>query len=351
MKIHTLDSVKLIMANRNSIHNYFGWPSITRLKNGDIAVASSGFRLEHICPFGKAIMAVSTDEAQTFTPPQVIIDTVLDDRDAGLLPFGESGLIVTSFNNTRAFQRHCNPDNKYILSYLEEISDEQEKEILGSTFRVSFDNGKTFSDIYKCPVSSPHGPIELNDGTILWVGTQFGKKVNDLMCVKVNPTNGECEFIGKIDGKTNTGEEIELQEPYAFQLPDGKLICHIRADDGKIFTLYQSESTDCGKTWTAPKQLISDRGGAPAHIMMHSSGTLISVYGYRERPYGIRVMFSKDGGETWNADNILWADGANDDLGYPATVELEDGNLFTVFYAHLSENQPAEILGIKWNFE
>jgi hypothetical protein len=43
-------------------------------------------------------------------------------------------------------------------------------------------------------------------------------------------------------------------------------------------------------------------------------------------------MFSTDNGETWDKDYILRDDGSSGDLGYPATVELNDGSLLTVYY-------------------
>ncbi len=43
--------------------------------------------------------------------------------------------------------------------------------------------------------------------------------------------------------------------------------------------------------------------------------------------------------------------GVHGDIGYPATVELHDGSLLTVFYAHLGKDAPAEILQQKWKFE
>ena len=39
-------------------------------------------------------------------------------------------------------------------------------------------------------------------------------------------------------------------------------------------------------------------------------------------------------------------------MGYPATVELRDGSLLTVFYAKQnSDDEPAVIMGQKWRFE
>ncbi|MDA1349857.1 MAG: sialidase family protein, partial [Chloroflexi bacterium] len=64
----------------------------------------------------------------------------------------------------------------------------------------------------------------------------------------------------------------------------------------------------------------------------HSSGTLICSYGYREKPYGERIMLSRDGGDSWEYDYILRDDGPHPDLGYPSSVELGDGSILTVYY-------------------
>ena len=67
-------------------------------------------RLEHVCPFGKAVISYSFDGGETYTLPAPVIDTTLDDRDAGICPFGESGVIFTSFNNSAEMQRGYNKD-------------------------------------------------------------------------------------------------------------------------------------------------------------------------------------------------------------------------------------------------
>ena len=116
-----------------------------------------------------------------------------------------------------------------------------------------------------------------------------------------------------------------------------------------MFTLYQTESDDGGRTWTAPHRLIDPQGGAPSHIIRHSFGVLIAGYSNRliGKP-GIRMMFSTDDGESWDTDHILFESDFGDDLGYPATVELSDGSLLTVFYAHTGEEGPAVIMQQRW---
>ena len=104
MKIEIL-SRKVICENVDGRHDYFGWPTVTRMKNGKLVMGASGLRLAHLCPFGKCVLSFSEDEGQTWSLPAVVIDTPLDDRDCGLAAFGESSLLVNSFNNTTQMQR------------------------------------------------------------------------------------------------------------------------------------------------------------------------------------------------------------------------------------------------------
>ena len=77
----------------------------------------------------------------------------------------------------------------------------------------------------------------------------------------------------------------------------------------------------------------------------------MSVYGYRERPFGIKAMFSDDEGGTWDVDNIIKDNELSSDLGYPCSVELENSDILTVFYTHEGTNQHTVIRSIVWNFE
>ena len=368
MKIVKIGEPKIIMSNPTGKHNYFAWPTVARLQNGDLAVTASGFRLSHVCPFGKAVIAFSKDEGEHYSLPAPVIDTPLDDRDAGILPFGERGVMVTSFNNTREFQRTAAAnagDKDYRLSYLSTVSDEEEQCYLGATFRVSFDGGVTFGKLYKSPITSPHGPLQRKNGEIIWVGRTFSAKnammADDCVCAyRVLPETGEMLYLGRIDDIVREGEKQLSCEPCAFELEDGTLLCHIRVQSPKsplkCFTLYQSLSRDGGKTWSAPKAILPAFGGAPAHLMRHSSGILISVYGFRgaplgSKPFGIKAMLSKDEGQTWDTDHTVFGSDVGADMGYPATVELSDGSLLTVFYAKEREGAPATIMQQKWRFE
>lgn len=368
MKIKTIGETKIIMENKNSLHNYFAWPTVARLQNGKIAVTASGYRMSHICPFGKAVISYSEDEGETYTRPAPVIDTCLDDRDSGICTFGEKGVILTSFNNSISQQREWNEklmictesQVPYRSAYLDLVPETEEKRFLGATFTFSNDCGTTFGDVYVSPVTSPHGPCVLQDGSLLWVGSDFDIdsvidcKENQIKAYKIN-LDGTSEYVGEIENCVFEGVSVASCEPHAICLNDGTVICHIRvgggAGDEWVYTTYQSESYDNGKTWTKPHRVIGRVGGAPAHLLQLKDGTVISVYSRRKKPCGMMAMISRDNCETWETDFEICIIEPTTDLGYPATVELKDGSLLTVYYANKGADTPAVIMQQKWKIE
>lgn len=361
MRAEKIGRPYVIQSNPDGKHKYFGWPTVARLKNGVIAVGSSGNRLRHICPFGKAMISFSYDDGATFTHPTPVIDTPLDDRDCGLAPFGKSGLIVTSFNNTVAFQRRqlkmTASNDEYIKAYLDTVTPGEEAKYLGSEYVISRDNGVTFGEVKKAPVTSPHGPCETCDGRVIYVGRAYAasdsRSDTDLIHCAEMDENGDFRVIGTVPPIYVGGQKAMSCEPHAICLADGTLVCHIRVQSYPdvqlgLFTVFQTESTDGGVTWSEPRQLLGDKGGAPAHLMMHSSGVLVSVYGYREAPYGIRAALSRDGGKTWQTDLDVLPEASSPDLGYPSSVELSDGSILTVYYVRPEKDSPAIVMGQRW---
>lgn len=350
LKIKLIGDSKIIMTNTENHHAYFAWPTIAKLQNGKICVGASGYRVEHICPFGKGVLAFSEDNGETYSKPIPVFDSVLDDRDVGLCVFGKSGIIATSFNNTIEFQRENMPQTEECFNYINSVSSEDEERDLGVNFRISNDYGQTWSKIYKSPISSPHGPTVLNDGTVLWVGRIQGIH-NHIEAHAINTETGEMTFIGEMKiYKYEEFKDMYFYEPHAIQLPDGRIICHLRVEnkDETLFTLYQSVSLDNGVTWSKPVQIIRDDSGAPGHLILHSSGTLISTISHRSKPYGIWAIFSENSGESWSEECIIFEGKDTDDLGYPSTIELDDGSMITAFYTRENDFVPAVIMQQKW---
>ncbi|MEX0669784.1 MAG: exo-alpha-sialidase [Pirellulales bacterium] len=162
-------------------------------------------------------------------------------------------------------------------------------------------------------------------------------------------------MVGRVPVAPRTNA-ANYHEPHVVELSSGRLVAAIRLEDhsGKTlaaagipsFTIMQTESDDGGATWSMPRWLGFK--GSPPHLLRHSSGALVMTYGYRERPFGQRVAISRDDGRTWDADWILRGDGPDGDLGYPSTVELTDGSLFTVCYQKAGKDEKCSLLSSRW---
>lgn len=369
MKPLQTSPTRILMGNDDSPFCYFGWPTIARLPDGVLALVASGHRLGHVCPFGKVLISYSRDEGATWSLPAIVMDTPLDDRDGGLTVFGDGRVMLTSFNNTIAFQRAWNARERgktsdaallarcdfidAYLNYIESLN--VQDNYLGSTYRISDNGGYTFGEVRRMPVTAPHGPCRLNDGRLLYVGRRFSEddSFDDgtepfLQCWTLDEQD-EPRYISAIENVSDEHGLLDSCEPHALQLPDATILVHIRVQrSGKhpAFTLYQSESHDGGLHFSRPHPLLDETGGAPAHLLRHSSGVLISAYGHRREPFGIRVMLSRDGGQSWEIDFVLDDTCPSPDLGYPATVELSDGSLLTVYYENI--DGVSHIVGRNW---
>ncbi len=139
-----------------------------------------------------------------------------------------------------------------------------------------------------------------------------------------------------------------FHEPHVVETAEGQLISLFRhhGNPGQYF-LWQSESADKGKTWTTLHQ--TDIWGYPPHLIRLHNDWLLVSYGRRKPPFGERACISRDHGKTWDIDNeFTLFPAADTDLGYPATVQLDDGSLYTVFY---QVDQPGEktcLMGTHW---
>ena len=111
------------------------------------------------------------------------------------------------------------------------------------------------------------------------------------------------------------------------------------------FSTLVSESNDGGQSWSEPRSLGY---GAPPHLLRHSSGVLILTYGYRKEDVGQRVGISRDEGQSWEWDWIIRNDAPDWDLGYPSTVELGDGSLFSVYYQKFAAGEHCSLLWSRW---
>lgn len=343
--------------------NYNAWGSILTLADGTIICVWSGDRYAHICPFGRVLASRSIDGGYTWTPPYTVQNTPLDDRDAGLCWAG-GRLVLTSFNNSRAQQRYYADAGKYppakrafVESYLDLVTDEEEKKYLGATLAISRDGGYTFSEPQVMPITSPHGPLTLPDGSLLWIGRAFGDRApasfaylpEGLYAMRLSPDGEVIEQPWLVVPKCP--EEGTLYcEPHAALMPDGSILLAIRVQNGanKLFTVYLCRSTDGGKTFTAP--MATGWDGSPPHILVTRTGTVVLTYARRRPPFAECARISRDSGLSWSEEIVLCDDAPTGDIGYPCTAENDRGELVTIYYQN-NPGRGSQMDSIIWTVE
>jgi sialidase-1 len=79
--------------------HYHGWPTMTRGPAGELLLVYSGGREEHVCPFGRVELMRSWDQGATWSWPQVLLDSPIDDRDAGICVTPQGNILVTTFTS------------------------------------------------------------------------------------------------------------------------------------------------------------------------------------------------------------------------------------------------------------
>lgn len=342
---HVVIKKRVVEPNR-----YIGWPTIAKTREGKLIVAFSGDRDAHVCPYGKTQMITSDDNGKTWSDPETITSTALDDRDAGLIQTKRGTLLVSWFTSL-AFERP-NYEAAYHKYFRigEKIPIETKKQWLGNWVRRSEDLGKTWQEPVRTAGTAPHGPISLKNGDLLYVATLEKDRKYSIVAEKSTDDGKSWKVIGEISRPKDY--IASLVEPHVVELKSGKLIAMIRNEPKDISQcfLLQSESTDGGKTWST--MYNTGIWGYPPHLIQLSNGWLLVVYGHRRDPFSERACISRDEGKTWDIENeIILSNAASRDLGYPSSVQLDDESILTVFYQAPKFGEPACLMSTHWKLK
>jgi hypothetical protein len=233
----------------------------------------------------------------------------------------------------------------------------------GTYVHRSTDHGLTWDETVEIDASpfisaySPRNIVELPDGRLIFTAGAadpmfssplgFGKPPNVLLNGMGNRlVDGEIVrepstvfiCVSHDQGRTwpeikeiARHEELYFVEPAMVLAASGRLVCHLR-NCRQTGHLWQVVSDDGGETWSAPE--MTPIWGHPAHLVCLGDGRLLSVYGHRRDPIGIRACVSKDEGNTWDYENeyVIRDDMVSHSIGYPVSIVLEDDSIFTVYW-------------------
>lgn len=329
---------------------YHGWPTLGRRKNGHLLAVWSGRREAHVCPFGSVEIMTSRDEGKTWSYPRTLHDGMIDDRDSGVLETAKGSLFVTSFSSL-AYVSYLEKKERsnqadWLAAHNRLPSDAAREAELGCWGFRSTDGGLTFSPRIDTVVNSPHGPCQLKDGRLLYAGKELWTDEKKIGVAESVDDGQSWNWVAAIPARD--GDDVKnYHELHAVECPSGKIIAQIRnhnaANKGETL---QSESTDGGRSWSVPHEI--GVWGLPSHLLVLRDGRLLMSYGHRRKPYGNQARVSNNEGASWSDPITISGDGAGGDLGYPSTVELESGDLLTLWYERLSGSSQAQLRQARW---
>jgi len=333
--------------------NYFGWPTLARRANGELIAAWSGGRERHVCPFGRVEFMRSRDGGRTWSWPQVLMDTPIDDRDGGILETPKGSILVTTFTST-AYEKRLEKPSDLTAEQLERwqalqrgTTPEERKRLLGSWMLRSTDGGLLWSAPYRVPVNSPHGPVALSDGRLLYAGKQMWS--DGRVCAVCESIDDGLSWRWLAELPVRAGDSVDqYHELHAVETADKRILVQIRNHNkANADETLQCESSDGGKTWSEPHAI--GVWGLPSHLLRMSDGRLLMSYGHRREPFGNQARLSEDHGRTWSQPLIISGDGVRRDLGYPSTVELAPGQFATLWYEATKVAPKAVLRLARWS--
>lgn len=296
---------------------------------------------------GRIDVSTSADGARTWSEPVTAIDTPGQfDGDPSLLIDGNRIMVVPST---------VVPPNKINKSEV--------------WMTVSDDDGRSWSKSreiktgYKYFVGKRHVGLRLKDGTLVMPASY------DIWAERGTPakTEGEMDLKAGVliskDGGATWSAHIDLHifvpkvtpfstggvvEPAIVELENGELYMLLRT--GTEF-LYESRSSDGGKTWSNPVPSKLQGHNTPASLwrLDMRPNEIIAIWNNSPRNrYPLSVAISADGGRTWSTPKDV-ARSENLQISYPGITQDSEGNFVAVWQEQLPNGEGRAIRSARFN--
>ncbi len=227
-------------------------------------------------------------------------------------------------------------------------------------FYTSTDRCRSWQGPYSLPMFDQEGIAARTDYLVsgpkecmlfLTASTQ-SEQGSRVLCAETIDGGQTFEFVSWVTAKPDTGHSIM---PASVRLGETRLLTATRerraTDEGPQCWIDLHGSDDNGRSWHHVGRPVPDTGtgGNPPTLTKLRDGRLCITYGYRKPPFGIRAKISDDNGETWSDDIVLRDDAGSHDIGYPRTIEREDGTVVTTYYFTDEAGGACYIAATLWN--
>lgn len=310
----------VVVAARSAGRNTY-FPTIATVKNGDLVVVYYDSP-DHVAPNGRIAMVRSSDQGRTWSPPSIVVDGPNDERDPSVVETARGTWLVS-----------------YFESDVNKLPSSQGVFVIRST-----DQGRTWSAPSKVGTALA-GPgtsakiVQLDNGDLL-IPLYGGRGAGDLAATVVRSADDGVTWPAAGEATLAEAPGRSFVEPALGYLGDGRLLAMIRTE-GSERAAYETASTDGGRTWSAPAKTtavaqasdllpVADGGKT---LLVHTWGDLSGRFG-NSRPTVLQVIrFREFPNARWTDEPRLLHQGhCWTDEGYPSSVRLRDGRIFTVYY-------------------
>ena len=321
LQFRTIEAERVIVMENGGF-----WPTIALLQNGELVVIARTGAPHGVTRGGSRLaLTRSSDGGRTWSEPIAVASSrpTQDLRD-GWLSQLKDGTLVLGFH-VYDFDAQGRADNDNVNVYLTQSRD------LGRTWTVA-----SKIDLSPHTWGNTHSRIvELPSGTLLiHIATAYSHNPGR---ADIFRPPGDREFQSQVfrskDGGKTWGDRSLISngdETGLLRLSSGKLLAPVRGE----FRVYIHEMGDEGRTWRNLGE-VTEPGEKPGSLLQLKDGRVLFSYGDRRLPfYGVQAMISRDEGKTWDRQNrfqLVW-DAPTSDCGYPTSVQLPDGRIFTVYY-------------------
>lgn len=290
---------------------YQAFPDLLRLNSGDLlCVFYAGYtHISHpspALPRGARVCAIrSTDEGVSWSESIIVADTPWDDRDPSIVQLPDGRILCNWFTY------YGGAASRDGVPWLKEI-----------WLCESLDGGLTWSepwlaesllgDTWGCTAR----PLILPDGALLMpVYREHG--IEDIRCAVIlsedaGRTWSEPTWVDPVHG--------DCDEPDLCRLPDGRILCMMRANHAQ--TMWWSQSSDEGRSWSRACP-VGFPGHAP-NLLLTQGGALLCTH----RLPGTALHVSFDLAVTWHGPVAL-----DEHIGaYTSKIEMPDGRILCAYY-------------------
>lgn len=329
-----------------------------QLRNGEIAVVFNECRgLQHD-DSDSIVMVKSSDNAATWDPATRV--TVYQYTDhfgtdtPSIAQVADGALLVNFVMTAHAFNRGITED-------FGPQSDEQRSLLRtkdGAWLTRSDDDGATWEPAYKADIAPlrwgqpvdevlelPNGSLLMACGGKMAAHNMAVHEPARCFLIRSDDAGRDWEHLATI--AHDAAGIVSFVEPSLCRTPDGTLVCMMRTmhePRRRHDNLWLSYSKDDGYSWGRPER--TPLWGYPPDLTLLEDGRVLCTYGHRREPWGVRACLSDDGLHWDGANEFVISQGGVAPkhvsnvwwhIGYPTSIQLSDGSIFSVFHEWTSE--------------